>query len=188
MRKANRRLRLLVAVFAVVFFAAFARVAWLQAVKAQALDRLADNQHREELDVKARRGTIFDRLGVQLAFGEPAITVYANPKQITDPRETAIAVGEALELDPGKLYPLLTDRSRGFVYLARKADPEKVEALESQELATRGPRTTGSPASNSSWTASSPGRTARRRSCATRSGGRSTLSSQTRFRTAATST
>ena len=134
MRKANRRLRLLVAVFAVVFFAAFARVAWLQAVKAQALDRLADNQHREELDVKARRGTIFDRLGVQLAFGEPAITVYANPKQIADPRETAIAVGEALELDPGKLYPLLTDRSRGFVYLARKADPEKVEALESQEL------------------------------------------------------
>jgi cell division protein FtsI (penicillin-binding protein 3) len=134
-RKANRRLRLLVAVFAVVFLAAFIRVAWLQAVKAQALDRIADNQHREELDVKARRGTIFDRLGVQLAFGEPAVTVYANPKQITDPRETAIAVGEALDLDPGTLYPQLADRSRGFVYLARKADPEKVDALKEQELA-----------------------------------------------------
>jgi cell division protein FtsI (penicillin-binding protein 3) len=133
-RTANRRLRLLVAVFAVVFVAAFARVAWLQAVKAQTLDHLATSQHREEVVVPARRGTIFDRLGVQLAFGEPATTVYANPKQIDDPRETAIAVGEALDLDPGKLYPLLEDRSRGFVYLARKADPEKAEALKSQEL------------------------------------------------------
>jgi cell division protein FtsI (penicillin-binding protein 3) len=133
-RTANRRLRLLVAVFAVVFVAAFARVAWLQAVKAQTLDHLATSQHREEVVVPARRGTIFDRLGVQLAFGEPATTVYANPKQIDDPRETAIAVGEALDLDPGKLYPLLEDRSRGFVYLARKADPDKAEALKSQEL------------------------------------------------------
>jgi cell division protein FtsI (penicillin-binding protein 3) len=134
-RHANRRIRLLVAVFAVVFVAAFARVAWLQAVKAQTLDRLATSQHREDLEVPAERGTIFDRLGVQLAFGERAITVYANPKQIADPRETAIAAGEALGLDPGKLYPLLTDRSKGFVYLARKADPEKADALKAQELA-----------------------------------------------------
>jgi cell division protein FtsI/penicillin-binding protein 2 len=133
-RKANRRLRLLVAVFAVVFAAAFVRVAWLQAVKAQALDHLATSQHREELDVAARRGTIFDRNGVQLAFGERATTVFANPKQIADPREAAIAVGEALDLDAGKLYPLLTDTSRGFVYLARKADPEKAEALEAQNI------------------------------------------------------
>ena len=134
MRTANRRLRLLVAVFAVVFVAAFARVAWLQAVKAQTLDRLATSQHREQVDVPARRGAIFDRLGVQLAFGEPATTVFANPRQIEDPRDTAIAVGEALELDPGKLYPLLEDRSRGFVYLARKADPDLADALKAQEL------------------------------------------------------
>jgi cell division protein FtsI (penicillin-binding protein 3) len=133
-RQANRRLRLLIAIFAVVFVAAFARVAWLQAVKAQTLDHIAASQHREEIQVSAHRGTIFDRNGVQLAFGEQATTVYANPKEIVDPREAAIAVGEALDLDPGKLYPLLTDRSRGFVYLARKADPEKAEALESQEI------------------------------------------------------
>jgi cell division protein FtsI (penicillin-binding protein 3) len=133
-RQANRRLRLLVAIFAVVFAAAFARVAWLQAVKAQTLDHLATDQHRDAFDVPAPRGTIFDRNSVQLAFGERATTVYANPRQVADPRETAIAVGEALDLDAGTLYPLLTDRSRGFVYLARKADPEKAEALQAQEL------------------------------------------------------
>ena len=36
MRRANRRIRLVVAVFALVFAAAIVRVAWLQAVKAQA--------------------------------------------------------------------------------------------------------------------------------------------------------
>jgi cell division protein FtsI/penicillin-binding protein 2 len=133
-RQANRRLRLLVAVFAVVFVAAFVRVAWLQAVKAQALDHLATSQHREEVEVAARRGSIFDRNGVQLAFGERATTVFANPKQIVDAREAAIAVGEALDLDSGKLYPLLTDTSRGFVYLARKADPEKADALAAEEI------------------------------------------------------
>ena len=134
MRQANRRIRLLVAVFAVVFAAAFARVAWLQAVKAQALDSIATSQQRQDVTVPARRGTIFDRLGVQLAIGERATTVYANPKHIADPRKTALAVGAALDLDPGELYPLLADRSRGFVYVARKADVAKAEALEAQGL------------------------------------------------------
>ena len=138
MRQSNRRIRLLVAVFALVFAAALGRAAWLQAVKAQSLDRIATSQHREELDVPARRGTIFDRSGVQLALGERATTVYANPKQIAGPREAAIAAGRALELDPGLLHPLLADRSRGFVYVARKADPEKAGALEKLGVAGLG--------------------------------------------------
>jgi cell division protein FtsI (penicillin-binding protein 3)/stage V sporulation protein D (sporulation-specific penicillin-binding protein) len=117
-----------------VFVAAFVRVAWLQAVKAQTLDHLAASQHRETIDVPAHRGAMFDRNGVQLAFGERATTVYANPKQVVDPREAALAVGEALGLDAGKLYPLLADRARGFVYLARKADPEQAEVLKAQEI------------------------------------------------------
>ena len=50
-RVANRRIRLLVAVFALVFAVALARAGWLQAVRAQALERLATNQHRETIDV-----------------------------------------------------------------------------------------------------------------------------------------
>jgi cell division protein FtsI/penicillin-binding protein 2 len=135
MRQANRRLRLVVAVFAVVFAAAFARVAWLQAVKAQALDQMATSQNREEIDVPARRGTIYDRLGVQLAIGERATTVYANPRQITDPRAAAVAAGETLGVNPDELYPLLADRSKGFVYVARKADTDKAQALEARNIA-----------------------------------------------------
>jgi cell division protein FtsI (penicillin-binding protein 3) len=135
MRRANRRIRLVVAVFALVFALALVRVAWLQAVRANALDRIGTSQHRETIDVPAHRGTIFDRLGVQLAIGEPATTVYANPRQIVDPRGAALAAGRALDIEPETIYPLLADRSRGFVYVARKADPEKADALERQDIA-----------------------------------------------------
>ena len=133
-RTANRRIRLLVALFAVVFGVAVVRVGWLQAVKAQALDRLATSQHRETVTVPPHRGTIYDRLGVELAIGERAVTVYANPRQIRDPRFVAEAAGRALGLDPAKLLPLLADRTRGFVYVEREADPEKAEALRRRQI------------------------------------------------------
>ena len=134
MRQANRRIRLVVAVFALVFGIALVRVGWLQAVRASTLDRLATSQHRETIEVPSRRGSIYDRLGVQLALGERATTVYANPKQIVDPRRAAIAAGKALDLDPGPIYELLSDRTRGFVYVQRKADPEKAAVLERQGI------------------------------------------------------
>jgi cell division protein FtsI (penicillin-binding protein 3) len=134
MRRANRRIRLVVAVFALVFTLALVRVAWLQAVRANSLDRMGTSQHRETLDVPSHRGTILDRLGVQLAIGEPATTVYANPRQIVDPRAAAVAAARALDIEAETIYPLLADRSRGFVYVARKADPEKADALERQGI------------------------------------------------------
>jgi len=133
-RRVNRRVRLLVAVFAIAFACVLGRAGWLQAVRAGSLDRLAANQHRETIALPATRGTIFDRTGVELAIGERAVTVYANPKQIHDPRAVAIAAGHALGIEPGKLLPLLSDRSHGFVYLARKADPDKAAALEQKDL------------------------------------------------------
>jgi cell division protein FtsI (penicillin-binding protein 3) len=134
LRVANRRIRLLAAVFALVFAVALGRAGWLQAIRANALTRMAASQHRETVDVPAHRGTIYDRLGFELALGSPATTVYANPRQISDPRTVAIAAGRTLGLNADKLYPLLADQSKGFVYVERQADPEKAKALERQNI------------------------------------------------------
>jgi len=133
-RLANRRIRLLGAVFALVFSIAFIRAGWLQAIRAQALDRMASNQHRQTIDVQPHRGTIYDRRGLELAIGSPAITVYANPRQIRDPRAVAVAVGQTLGVDPDKMYPLLADRSHGFVYVERQADADKAQALQRRNI------------------------------------------------------
>ena len=94
----------------------------------------AGEQHREEVILPATRGTIFDRRGVQLALGEQATTVYADPMQIRNPRAVANAVAHALRLDPVAVYDKVADRSRGFVYLERQGDPYRASLLKRQKI------------------------------------------------------
>jgi len=103
-RLANRRIRLLLAVFAIVFGATLLRAVWLQGVRAQSLGRMAASQHRQTVDVAANRGTIYDSTGVQLAVGEQAMTVYADPLQIRDATKVAPVISRVLRLDPKQVY------------------------------------------------------------------------------------
>jgi cell division protein FtsI (penicillin-binding protein 3) len=121
-----------------VFVLALGRAVWLQGVRAQSLGRLATRQQRELVTVPARRGTIFDRTGVPLAIGEQATTVYADPRQVRDPRTVAIASARALDLDPNDVYREITDRKKGFVYVARQADPAGAAKLARRKLAGLG--------------------------------------------------
>jgi cell division protein FtsI (penicillin-binding protein 3) len=131
-RTSNRRIRLLLCLFALVFAGTLARAVWLQGVQAGTLERMATRQHVETEKIPAGRGTIFDRTGEPLAIGEQAMTVYADPREVENPRKVAIAAARALDLDANKLYPQLADRSRHFVYVRRKADP--VDAAKLQKL------------------------------------------------------
>ena len=133
-RLANRRIRLLLAVFAVAFAAMLGRAVWLQAVQAGTLSRLATEQHDTSVTLPAGRGAIVDRNGLQLAIGREATTVFANPRQVADPKAAALAAGKDLNLDPEELYPRLADRSRGFVYIARKTDLECARTLEKRGI------------------------------------------------------
>lgn len=133
-RVTDSRIRLLLGLFALVLIAALSRAAWLQAVQGESLEALASSQHRETVVVPARRGTIYDRMGVELAIGEQATTVYANPKEISDPRQVATLAARELELDSGELYGPLQDRSLGFVYVARKTDPRAAGRLERRRI------------------------------------------------------
>ena len=130
MKLANRRIRLVLAVFALAFVAMFVRAAWLQGVRAGNYERLAAGQHRATIVDPGGRGTIYDRTGVQLAIGRQATTIYANPRQISNPEAAAAVIARALRRDPAEIEPLLSNRSRGFVYIARKADPKRAAILK----------------------------------------------------------
>jgi cell division protein FtsI (penicillin-binding protein 3) len=134
-RLVNRRIRLFLAAIVIAFGALFLRATWLQSVRAESLSALGRNQHRETVTIPAGRGTIYDRSGVELALGESATTVYANPMQIADPRHAALAVERTLGVDADRVYPLLADRTKGFVYVARQADPAQAAALKKLRLA-----------------------------------------------------
>ena len=96
---------------------------------------MAITQHRETIEVPAGRGTIYDRTGEPLAIGEQATTVYADPRNIVDAaarRDRSPARRSAST--PTSSIPVLKDRTKGFVYVARKADPTKAAALNKREI------------------------------------------------------
>jgi cell division protein FtsI (penicillin-binding protein 3) len=130
----NRRIRLLLALLVLAFAGMLLRAVWLQGVRAASLARMATVQHRQTVELPAARGTIYDRTGVQLAIGEQATTVYANPQEVRSPRAVAAAASNLLGADPNELLAALSDRTRGFVYLQRKADSESAAVLARRGL------------------------------------------------------
>jgi cell division protein FtsI (penicillin-binding protein 3) len=128
-KQANRRIRLLLVLFALAFAGLFARAVWIQGVEAHRYGKLAHRQHQETRRIPAGRGTIYDRTGVQLAIGEQTTTVYADPKQVASASAIAIAAHHLLGVDPNALYPALRDKKRRFVYVKRFADPLQAAAF-----------------------------------------------------------
>ena len=132
--RTNRRITFLLVVFGLLFGVVVARAAWIQALNGSSYKAMASRQHRETIEIPAGRGTIFDRTGAPLAIGEQATTVYADPRNVTDPKRAAIAAAKAFDLDPNELYAQLRDRSKGFLYVQRKADPVQAAELEKLKI------------------------------------------------------
>jgi cell division protein FtsI (penicillin-binding protein 3) len=135
---ANSRIRLLLVVLAAVLGLALARTAWLQTVRAADLSSRAASQQRETITIPAGRGTIFDRMGVQLALGEEATTVYADPHDVRNAKAVALAAQKSLGVSANGLYPQLLRKRSRFLYVERKADPARAAALEKRGLAGLG--------------------------------------------------
>src|ERR687886_108229 len=104
-----------------------ARAAWLGTVESPSLGKRALTQQVEDVKVYARRGTITDRHGVELAVSEDATTVFADPLQIHDPAGVAKRIAPLLGMSADDVMEKLSDRSTGFVYLRRKLDPTRGE-------------------------------------------------------------
>ncbi|MCL2826328.1 MAG: penicillin-binding protein 2, partial [Eggerthellaceae bacterium] len=80
--------------------------------------------------VAAHRGTIFDRNGNVLAQSIRAVTISANPKQVTDVVNTAAALASILGGDIADYRDKLSEKDSEFVYIERQADADKADKLK----------------------------------------------------------
>jgi cell division protein FtsI (penicillin-binding protein 3) len=133
-RVVNSRLRLLLFVILLTFAGLGARAAWLQTVRASSLAAMAQTQAKKPIVLPAGRGTIYDRMGNPLAISEHETDVIADPMQISNPRREARVAAEVLGIKYRPLLRQLSDRSRGFVYVVRKASPKLAAALAKRHL------------------------------------------------------
>jgi cell division protein FtsI/penicillin-binding protein 2 len=138
-RLVERRIGLLFALFLLLLSAATIRATWLGTVRAGALKKRALTQQVEHIDVPARRGTITDRHGVELAVSEDAVTVFANPFLIKNPARTAAKLAPIIHVPVDGLLRKLADRKKGFVYLRRQVDAgagDKIAKLKIEGIGT----------------------------------------------------
>ncbi|MGD2051881.1 MAG: penicillin-binding protein 2, partial [Acidimicrobiia bacterium] len=94
-----------------------------------------DQRVRHE-ETPAKRGTIYDRDGIELAVTVDSATVVANPSLMTDPVGTAAALAPVLGLDEASLATRLADPESQFAYVARRidaVDAERVRAVISDQ-------------------------------------------------------
>jgi cell division protein FtsI/penicillin-binding protein 2 len=130
----ERRIGLLFAVFLVLLAGATLRALWLGTVKAESLTRAAVTQQARDMPVPARRGTIVDRRGVELAVSEPAEDVSVTPYLIKDPARIAARIAPILGQPESAVLRKLTRRDTGFVYLARRLPARRARRLHRLKL------------------------------------------------------
>jgi cell division protein FtsI (penicillin-binding protein 3) len=132
----ERRIGLIFAVFLVMLVLAGGRAGWLGIVRASSLRSAAATQQKADLVVPARRGTISDANGIELAVSKPAQTIAATPYLIDDPTEVAAKLARILDRPEDELLRKLARRDTGFVYLARRVPTKR--ALRAQKLHVEG--------------------------------------------------
>ena len=121
---------LLFALFLVLLGLAALRATWIGTVRAGDLADRAVSQQIEDLTVNARRGTISDRNGIELAVSEDSVTVFAHPVLIDDPARVAARLAPLVGRTESELLEKLSDKDSTFVYLRRKMDATLGQRIE----------------------------------------------------------
>jgi cell division protein FtsI (penicillin-binding protein 3) len=121
-RLIDRRVGLLFACFLILLGLVALRATWLGTVRSGDLADRAVSQQIEDLTVNARRGTITDRNGIELAVSEDSVTVFAHPILIDDPAKVSARLAPLIGRTESELLEKLSDKGSTFVYLRRKMD------------------------------------------------------------------
>ncbi|MRR13477.1 penicillin-binding protein 2, partial [bacterium] len=106
-----------------------ARLVYVQAVAGPEYASAAAEQRTRDITLNPERGFILDREGEVLAESMDARTVYAVPSSVEDKQGTATAIATTLGGDPA-VYLEKLSRDTNFVYVARKVDAARADALK----------------------------------------------------------
>jgi len=129
----RRRMRLVLAVFALAFVGLAARAVHLQVFDEAFLTEQGEARHLRVEQIAAHRGTITDRNGEPLAVSTPVDSVWANPRELAESGADPTELARVLDLDKAEMLRKITrSTGRNFIYLRRHMSPaaaERVEAL-----------------------------------------------------------
>jgi cell division protein FtsI (penicillin-binding protein 3) len=129
----ERRIGLLFAVFLLALAIGATKAAWLGVVKAGPLKRAAVIQQEADVQIPARRGSIVDVNGNDLAVSEPAVDIAATTYLIKDVTKAASRLAPLIGAGEDVLLRKLAKRS-GFVYLGRGVPADKADQIQKLKI------------------------------------------------------
>ncbi len=131
----DKRHKTAVVCFALVTALLIGQMGYIAVVERYFLQDQSKMQSERLQKIPVQRGMIYDRLGEPMAISTPVIGVTVNPSRIDWSDKEIGAVAEILGRDAKELSTKLeTNRSRAFLYLARRQSPQKALALQQLEL------------------------------------------------------
>lgn len=128
----TRRARVFVLVLAAWGLLVVSRLAELQIAQGARYRARAQRQQERRIELSARRGSILDRQGRELAVSVEATSAYAIPDEIESPQNLARELSPLLEIPASTLASKMTQK-RGFVWLARKIAPAAADRLRAKK-------------------------------------------------------
>jgi cell division protein FtsI (penicillin-binding protein 3) len=133
LRGASLRARLSSAVLLLAFLGLAARAAHLGVIDRRGAER-GDDQTGTVLRLASARGTILDKNGRELAVTVPAPSLYAVPREVKDPAQTARTLARALGVPAERVKRRLSGKAP-FVFVERWLSPAQAAAVSKLELA-----------------------------------------------------
>lgn len=110
------------------------RAAYLQFVPHEKLNALQEKQFQTVVSLPARRGSIVDRNGKDLAMSSPTYSIYADPKIIEDRKATAKLLAKVLKANPNEVFAKIKDKTKRFVWIERLVSVSQVEEIKTAKI------------------------------------------------------
>lgn len=119
------------------FLASLGLLGWrafqLQVVDAEHLLKKAQRQYYQRITLPAKRGTIFDRRGRELAVSLRVPSLYALPPKVRDKASASRRIAAVLGIKPHELEGKLRS-GRSFVWIKRHVTPRQVKQVKALGL------------------------------------------------------
>ncbi len=138
MKASQRRILILILFVGSLWILLVVRALQLQVLPNEKLAKVQSKQSHTAITLSPRRGFILDRNGVELAASVTAYSVFADPKWIENPQQTAKKLAYYLGGSWKKLQKKLIKKNTRFVWVKRRISPDlkkKIEALELKGIA-----------------------------------------------------
>lgn len=132
-KNSSRRTLIIGAIFVLWLTAIGVRAGYLQLFRGAWLSDKAEGQYIEELTVRGKRGTIYDRHHQAMAMSIETTSVAAYPKAIHNKAEAVVKLAKVLHLKPREVRRRLAS-NKSFVWLKRQASPKEVAAVRASKL------------------------------------------------------